>query len=279
MLKSSVFILKAGIVMGTFYITGCAAPSDPTAVVVDPNKTQMVIVADKRQSLAGRQASVIYTNPDHPQNATASANAPTHSQYYGGFVSPGYRSWKQEPKRREAMPGDRALELDYIIRGLADQLALNRDPNASKTPIAVTSITNMDDLQNTNWLGQAISEAFIHELHIRELPVIDFKTTGKIKVTPEGDFVFSREWEQLRSKIPVYRIFTGTMSRNDEGVVVNVRTINMQSLLVESTGRAFIPNRLLVGASNSLNPAKSNNYIQRHSVPSGVNGRTVEFVK
>ncbi|MCE2571570.1 hypothetical protein K6Y21_08785 [Motilimonas eburnea] len=177
------------------------------------------------------------------------------------------------------MPGDRALELDYIIRGLADQLALNRDPNASKTPIAVTSITNMDDLQNTNWLGQAISEAFIHELHIRELPVIDFKTTGKIKVTPEGDFVFSREWDQLRSKIPVYRVFTGTMSRNDEGVIVNVRTINMQSLLVESTGRAFIPNRLLVGAKNSLNPAKNDGYIQRHSVPTGVAGRTVEFVK
>ncbi|MFO6421819.1 FlgO family outer membrane protein [Motilimonas sp. KMU-193] len=265
--------------ISSLYLTGCAATSDQTALVVDPNKTQMVIVADNRQNAATGQPQVFYTNQNRGENASATAANPATSQYYGGFVSPGYRSWKQEPKRREAMPGDRALELDYIIRGLADQLALNRDPNASKTPIAVTSITNMDDLQNTNWLGQAISEAFIHELHIRELPVIDFKTTGKIKVTPEGDFVFSREWDQLRSKIPVYRVFTGTMSRNDEGVIVNVRTINMQSLLVESTGRAFIPNRLLVGAHNSLNPAKNDAYIQRHSVPTGVEGRTVEFVK
>ena len=274
MKKSTLYLCCAAVT-----VTGCVAPPPSDTVVIDPAVTKRVIVDNSRQHTAGMQkagSGVYMTSTALP---TSHADNEAKQQYYGGYVSPGYRSWRQAPpQRRDAMPGDRALELDYIIRGLADQLALNRDPNASKTPIAVTSLTNVDDLQNTNWLGQAISEAFIHELHIRELPVLDFKTTGKIKVTPEGDFVFSREWSQLRSKIPVYRIFTGTMSRNDEGVVVNVRTINMQSLLVESTGRAFIPNRLLTGSNNSLHP-KEDAYIQRYSVPTGVNGRTVEFIK
>ncbi|WP_233053126.1 FlgO family outer membrane protein [Motilimonas cestriensis] len=260
-------------------LSGCATQPRNDIVIIDPNVPKNISTTNRQYTAD----SLTTLNPVYVRSTTlptTHADNEAKSQYYGSYVSPGYRSWRQvEPKRPDMLPGDRARELDYIIRTLADQLALNRDPNASKTPVAVTSLSNIDDLQNTNWLGQAISEAFIHELHIREVPVIDFKTTGKIRVTPEGDFVFSREWDQLRSKIPVYRIFTGTMSRNDEGVVVNVRTINMQTLLVESTGRAFIPNRLLIGAKNSLNAGNNDAYIQRFSVPSGVNGRTVEFVK
>lgn len=217
-----------------------------------------------------------------PQTAEETPPKDTENKtgYYGSYVSPGYKSWGHDtPPGKYAMPGDRAVELDYIIRGLADEMFKNQNSQTKNTPIAVTSLANMDDLQNTNWLGLAISEAFIHELHVRNMPVIDHKLTGKIKVTPDGDFVFSREWQDLKARIPVYRIFTGTMSRNSEGVIVNLRTINMQNYLVESTARAFVPNRLLTGGVNSLDTANKGIYIQRHSEPNGELGRKVELVK
>ena len=163
-------------------------------------------------------------------------------------------------------------ELSLIVSGLADQLIVNDlsiIPN--NEPIAVTSFVNLDDLSTTNWLGQTLAESFINELTIRRIPVIDYKTTGSISVTGQGDFVFTRDWKKLRSQLPVSRILTGTMSRNSEGVIVNIRIINMESSFVESTAQAIIPNHLLIGGANSMGPLEGRGrYIYRTSSASSV---------
>lgn len=156
-------------------------------------------------------------------------------------------------------------ELSLIVRGLADQLIVNDlaiIPN--NEPIAVTSFVNLDDLSTTNWLGQTLAESFIHEMTVRRVPVIDYKTTGTISVTGQGDFVFTRDWKKLRSQLPVSRILTGTMSRNSEGVILNMRVINMESGFVESTAQGIIPNHLVIGGSNSMGPLEGRGrYIYR----------------
>ena len=66
------------------------------------------------------------------------------------------------------------------------------------------------------------------ELNRRGEVVVDFKTTGNIQVTPQGDFVMSRNYKDLSSRLPISRILTGTFSRNQQGILVNARIIDLR---------------------------------------------------
>ena len=142
--------------------------------------------------------------------------------------------------------GEKSVILTEIVSKMADQLLYNFPRKNYNETIALTSMVDLNDLKETNWLGQTISEQFIHELHIRKLPVIDFKLTGNIQVTNEGEFALTRDWKKLNKNVNVQRILTGTMSRNEEGIIINVRIVNASSNIVESTSSAFIPHNIFM---------------------------------
>lgn len=147
---------------------------------------------------------------------------------------------------------DKGLVLNRMVSDMTDRLFTTKIPgNNTLSPIAVTSMVNLSTLESTNWLGQQLEEDFVHELHRRGEIVLDYKITGSIKVTPEGDFTMSRDWTELSKRIPASRILTGTMSRNDMGVVLNMRIINMRTRMVEATAQGFVPNELLKGSLDS----------------------------
>jgi len=194
-------------------------------------------------------------------------------------LSPGYASWYNTYSGiNSGQPVSRALSLHSVVKGMADQLLASELNHGKNLPVAITSLANLDDLNNTNWLGQTVSESFIHELQIRHVPVIDYKVTGTIKVMNGGDFVMSRNWQELNKQVPVSRVLTGTMSRTDEGVMLNARIIDMNSGLVEASAVGFVPNSLLIGGLNSLGPVEQQeSYLIRYAVPSGYKGRMVEI--
>ncbi|MEI6896275.1 MAG: FlgO family outer membrane protein [Psychromonas sp.] len=143
--------------------------------------------------------------------------------------------------------GEKSLILSEVVSKMADQLLYNFPNKYHNEAIAVTSIVDLNNHGVTNWLGQTIAEQFIHELHIRRLRVIDFKLTGNIKLTEAGEFALTRDWKKLNGNLNVQRILTGTMSRNEEGIIFNIRIVNANSSMVESTSSAFIPNNMFVG--------------------------------
>ena len=150
-----------------------------------------------------------------------------------------------------AGPSGSGVELNHLVSELADRLFQTKLSGGSiLNPIAVASFVNLNTLENTNWLGQQIAEDMIHELHRRGEVVLDYKVTGSIKVTPEGDFIFSRDWTELAKRVPVSRILTGTLVRNDQGVVVNARILSLKTHMVEATAQAFIPTELLQKGGN-----------------------------
>lgn len=143
---------------------------------------------------------------------------------------------------------DTGLALNRIVSDMTDRLfATKIAGNTTLSPIAVTSIVNLGTLESTNPLGQQLAEDFVHELHRRGEVVLDYKITGSIKVTPEGDFSMSRDWTELSKRIPAGRILTGTMARNESGMVLNMRIINMRTRMVEATSQGFVPNDMLTG--------------------------------
>lgn len=142
---------------------------------------------------------------------------------------------------------EEGLKLNRMVSDMADRLFVTKVPgNNVLRPIAVASFVDLKTLDTTNALGEQLAEDFIHELHRRGEVVLDYKVTGHIRVTPDGDFTMSREWTELSKRIPAARILTGTMSKNKMGVVLNMRVINMRNRMVEATAQGFVPNELLL---------------------------------
>ncbi|XPF93777.1 FlgO family outer membrane protein [Colwellia sp. RE-S-Sl-9] len=131
--------------------------------------------------------------------------------------------------------------INDVVKGLAYQMLESSSFVSPKTPIAVASFVDLKDLESTNWLGNQLSENFIHELQMHGMVVIDFKTTGHIRVTKDGDYAFTRDWKELPERQIIDYVVTGTMMEKDGGVMVNARMIGMQSRVVVASAQSFIP--------------------------------------
>lgn len=135
--------------------------------------------------------------------------------------------------------------INDVVKGLAYQMLESSSFVNPQTPIAVASFVDLKDLESTNWLGNQLSENFIHELQRHGLIIVDFKTTGHIRVTKEGDYVFTRDWKELPERQIIDYVVTGTMMKQESGILVNARMIGMQSRVVVATAQSFIPNWVL----------------------------------
>ena len=130
---------------------------------------------------------------------------------------------------------------DYTEK-LAMELIENMKYVSQSSPIAVTSFVDLDNnLKTTNVLGNQLAEDFIHELQEYGLSVVDYKHTGQIKVAKNGDFVFSREGHELGNYPEIEYVLSGTFTYNNRGAVINARIIGVDSKIVVSTARTFIP--------------------------------------
>ena len=131
--------------------------------------------------------------------------------------------------------------INDVVKGLAYQMLESSSFVNAKTPVAVASFVNLKDLESTNWLGNQLAESFVHELQLHGLVIVDFKTTGHIRVTKDGDYVFSRDWKELPERQIIDYVVTGTMMEQQDGILVNARMIGMQSKVVVATAQSFIP--------------------------------------
>jgi TolB-like protein len=156
--------------------------------------------------------------------------------------------------------------INDVVKGLAFQMLESNKAVSSKSPIAVTSFVTLGDLESTNWLGNQIAENFVHELQHHGLLVIDFKMTGHIRVTKEGDYVFSRDWQELPSRQIIDYVVTGTMVEQDHGILVNARMIGIKSKVVVATAQSFVPRWVLGDKNQHSHQIKlSNGMISRDS--------------
>ncbi len=135
--------------------------------------------------------------------------------------------------------------INDVVKGLAYQMLTSSSFVNTKTPVAVASFVNLKDLESTNWLGNQLAESFVHELQRHGLVVIDFKTTGHIRVTGEGDYVFSRDWQELPERQIIDYVVSGTMVEQENGILVNARMIGIQSKVIVATAQSFIPTWVL----------------------------------
>ena len=132
--------------------------------------------------------------------------------------------------------------------------------------VAVTSFVDTDTYENAGYLGRSMAEMFVHELDRRGIQVFEYKLTGSISITKDGEFVFSRNWKKVARQAMVRHILAGTITRNEKGIVVVGRIINMSNSTVVGSSTGFIPYERLpycyrTGEKNcSMNGALSYQY-------------------
>jgi TolB-like protein len=131
--------------------------------------------------------------------------------------------------------------LNEIVKGMAYEMMENSAFVNHKTPIAIASFVNMENFDEASWLGNQIAESFIHEFQRHGLIVIDFKSTGYFRVTQDGDFAFSRNWEELPENQIIDYVVSGTLLEQEDGYIVNARMIGMLSHVVVASAQTFIP--------------------------------------
>ncbi len=137
----------------------------------------------------------------------------------------------------------------------------------ARNAIAVTSFVDLQNMDATNWLGNSVSEGFIYQFQRRGFKVVDYKTTGTIQVTQQGDFAFSRDWKDLAQEQEIQYVLTGTMLRQDGGVLVNARVVGLQSRIVVATAQGFLPADRIGRDLDTLNSMRTQDGVLIRSDP------------
>ncbi|MFT5311898.1 MAG: TolB-like protein [Paraglaciecola sp.] len=160
------------------------------------------------------------------------------------------------PLEREKIPKHPSLfstDLHFQVLGeYTEQMATDLQHDLKDTVveglIVVASFVYLDaSLQSTDQLGNQLAEYFINDLQQIGLPVSDHKLTGSLNVNGKGDFVFSRDASQIGNAMDIGYVFSGTMHKNNRGVMVNVRLMNFKTKGVLASASKLIPNILLEG--------------------------------
>ncbi|QBL09932.1 hypothetical protein E0Z06_10545 [Rheinheimera sp. D18] len=135
-----------------------------------------------------------------------------------------------------------SITIQHYVRGLMQEMAVSMQDISEQTPVAVASFIYLDtDFNQGTLLGNQIAESFIHELHNFGIKVLDYKVTDYIRVTPQGDFVYSRNYEELGGNLPAQYAVGGTLSRHRDGVLINARMVEFSSKTVVASAQTLIP--------------------------------------
>lgn len=120
-------------------------------------------------------------------------------------------------------------EISDYVAVMAQTMAENMRYLSANDAIAIASFVPLESsLESTSVLGLHLAESFIHHMQIQGMEVVDFKTTGMIRVTEQGDFVFSRDTDELKFSYPIEYILSGTYVTTNQGVEVNARVISVK---------------------------------------------------
>lgn len=132
--------------------------------------------------------------------------------------------------------------INFYMRGLMQDLVSNLEYVNARTPVAVTSFVNLDgDFEHASLLGNQIAESLMHEIHKVGIPVLDYKVTDYLRVTEQGDFIMSRNFNELSENIPIRYVFTGNLVKHQGGYLVNARVVGIKSKAIVASAQSFIP--------------------------------------
>lgn len=137
-------------------------------------------------------------------------------------------------------------EITDYVRELTNELISNIDHVKADSVIATSSFVFVDsDYKNTPTFAKQIQESFSYEFHRLGQPIIEIKSTGYIRVLPEGDFALSNDFFELKRSQPIDYILMGTLTRLVDGIQVNAKLVGVKSHAIVAASQLKIPQRII----------------------------------
>jgi len=143
------------------------------------------------------------------------------------------------------------------IHFLADQIERNSAANLKIQNTVLTSITDLHNQNKTSHLGRLITEHMLHQLHIAGWNVFEIRKNGRIKGTKEGGYILTRHADDLEAYQHVDNVISGTYSKTNDGVLVNMRVVNLKTgQLVSSAQMRYLEDDFIQKLSQVEIPLK-----------------------
>ncbi|MBU3603355.1 FlgO family outer membrane protein [Polynucleobacter sp. AP-Kaivos-20-H2] len=124
---------------------------------------------------------------------------------------------------------------------IAEQLERNLSPEMRSRALMVTDFVALNTLNETSQLGRLLAQNLMHEMQLRNWTVTDVTFRKNILIEASGEFSLSRDPKQLKPAAQVGSIITGTYVNTAEGLILNVRMIQVNSGAVVSTAQVKLP--------------------------------------
>lgn len=137
-------------------------------------------------------------------------------------------------------------ELTDYVRELTNELASNIIHVKPDSIFATSSFVFIDsDYKHSPNFAKQIQESFSYEFHRLGQPIIEIKSTGYIRVLPEGDFALSNDFFELKHSQPIDYILMGTLTRLIDGVQVNAKLVGAKSHAIVAASQIIIPKAVI----------------------------------
>ena len=93
-------------------------------------------------------------------------------------------------------------------------------------------------------LSHQLSESLYAHLKKRNLDVVEFRAQDYVILTAEGSTNMTRNVDELEAQPKLDWVLVGTLSRKDDGAVVNLRIIDRRSQEVLAAANRYVPKHL-----------------------------------
>lgn len=129
--------------------------------------------------------------------------------------------------------------LTAVIANLLDDLVQFNQGLESTQLLVVATPVFLNGLEKTDPLGLVLQDSLMTGLQQRQFTVIDANMGAKLRITKQGDFMLTRDWQQLSSSLMVDHALVSTMSVTSEGLILNTRLLNIDNKRLVSSAQAF----------------------------------------
>lgn len=130
--------------------------------------------------------------------------------------------------------------INYLAARLVNELVSRNDALRPDQPIVVATPVLVGDLTHSNALAAQLQQGLMAGFHGHQFNVVDLNVAQALRVTPQGDFILSRDWAQLPSDLPVEHLVVSTMSMTPDGIAINCRIVDVTNNRVVSVAQAFV---------------------------------------
>lgn len=154
----------------------------------------------------------------------------------------GQQTMSRETGEMPLMVKPKEVDVNFYARQLTHDILTNIRHVKPTATIATTSFVFLDsDFQSSPTFAKQLQESLSYEFHRLGQTVIEVKSTGFIRVTPDGDFGLSTDFTDLKLKHDIDYVLVGTLAQKTSGVQVNAKLVGVNSSAIVAASHELIP--------------------------------------